>query len=57
MPGAKLRCMKDCLGCDKEVVKIDTRHAHMIQLVVNGKQKTRFLCDKCKNQQNENIHD
>lgn len=45
---AKLKCMKYCLGCEKELRFLDTPQVWPVQIIDEGKQKTRFYCDKCK---------
>ncbi len=48
---SKRACMKFCMKCKKEITKTDTKFAHMVQVIENKKQVTRFYCDECKRDQ------
>ncbi len=48
MPSLTKRgCWMKCYGCGNEWKRIETKMVHMVILVIEGKQDTRFACDGC----------
>lgn len=43
----KKRCWLQCEDCKNPWAQIETVHIHMIVKVVDGQQKTFFICDAC----------
>lgn len=48
------QCWQYCFECRKKWIDTGTEFVHMVLPIIQGKQETRFWCDKCLEEHKKN---